>query len=67
MKNTVKSITNIYFFFILLSCDNKPASKVEQLSNSGKVFSFVNYADEMIIENYYRDSLEAVEIDSLKY
>lgn len=46
MKNTAKSITTISFSFILLSCDNKPASKVEEFSNSGNV---VDYADVMII------------------
>ncbi|GGD53158.1 hypothetical protein GCM10011514_16600 [Emticicia aquatilis] len=61
MKNTVKPITTIFFFFLLISCENKPASKVEQFSNSGNVVDYVGYADEMIIEGYIRDSVEAAE------
>lgn len=49
MKNTVKSMTTttICFFFILLSFENKPASKVEQFSNSGNVVDYVGYVDEV--------------------
>lgn len=65
MKNTVKYITTICFFFILLSCNKKTASKVEQFSYSDKVVDYVGYADEMIIEGHVRDSFETVERDSL--
>lgn len=40
-------------------------SKAEQFYNSGKVFDYVDYADEMIIEGYIRDSLETAERNSL--
>lgn len=58
MKNIVKSITTICILVISLSCKNTPYSQTEQFSNSGKVFSYVDYADEMIAEGYIRDSLE---------
>lgn len=68
MKNTTKPLATAGLFFFLFSCNsnNKTTSKVNQFTDSGKVFSYVNYADEMIVEGYIRDSLESIERESLQ-
>lgn len=54
----IKKLLLIFSILCLSSCIDEKELKKDKAFESGNVFSYTNYADEMIFENYMRgDSL----------